>query len=579
MKKVIFLFMILSMLLYITSFGGEFVKIKNAEFSESFYRVGEPIKVNVILEGENGENFDGLKLNVYVMSLNSTIVEKTFKAATDVIITFDLPNISCGYGLDLYLVDSAGNILSKIHRGFDVMDSWVQRPKYGFLTDFSTNRVSPDTTMKFLAQYHINGLQYYDWMYNYGQLVYPGPGTNYTDAWFRANQISEAVLENLIKTGHKYNIASMAYVAIYAMTKELYEEHPDWALYEFKLGKWVPVNFENKLIIAAPDNKGWSSYLIDQCKLSIKKFGFDGIHLDQYGYPKDDTSATRSGTDDYHLYKTSEGFVNFINELKSAISPKDVFFNCVDDWPAKEVQSDSHEDAVYIEPWGSCNTYSQLFEMINSARDYSNGKPIILAAYISHFFESSIFYADSLIFADGAQRLELGENGLILDGPYFPADAFPMSNSFMQRLENYYDYSVRYESLIYGKDVKSLQTNGDILSNSKGISISATPEMGRIFVFAKENIKTKDIILQFINYKDLSTDLWRNWQSTPQKLVKTEIQLKGKIAQELSNYTFYFVSPDDDLKMEKMITSFENGTINLVLPSLEYWSSVIAIPK
>ncbi|MGC8684015.1 MAG: glycoside hydrolase family 66 protein, partial [Athalassotoga sp.] len=94
-----------------------------------------------------------------------------------------------------------------------------------------------------------------------------------------------------------------------------------------------------------------------------------------------------------------------------------------------------------------------------------------------------------------------------------------------------------------------------------------------------ENIKTKDIILQFINYKDLSTDLWRNWQLTPQKLVNTEIQLKGKIAQELSNYTFYFVSPDGDLKMEKMDISFENGTLSLVLPSLEYWSSVIAIPK
>jgi dextranase len=557
------------------SLGGEFVKIKNVEFSKSFYRVGEPVKVNVFLEGEN---FDGLKLNVYVMSLNSTIVEKTFKAATNVMITFDLPDISCGYGLDLYLVNST-EILSELHRGFDVMDSWIQRPKYGFLTDFSTDRVSPDTTMDFLAQYHINGLQYYDWMYNYGQLVYPGPGTDYTDAWFRTNQISETTLENLIKAGHKYNIASMAYVAIYAMTKELYEEHPDWALYEFNLGKWIPVNFQNKLIIAAPDNKGWAEYLINQCKLSIAKFGFDGIHLDQYGYPKDDTSATRSGTDNYHLYKTSEGFVNFINELKSAISSKDVFFNCVDDWPAKEVQSDSHENAVYIEPWGSCNTYSQLFEMINSARDYSNDKPIILAAYISHFFESSIFYADSLIFADGAQRLELGENGLILDGPYFPADAFPMSASFMQRLEKYYDYSVRYESLIYGEDVKSLQTNENISSNSEGISISAIPEVGKIFVLAKENIKTKNIILQFINYKDLSTDLWRNWQSTPQKLVNTEIQLKGKIAQELSNYTFYFVSPDNDLKMKKINISFENGTLNLVLPSLEYWSSVIAIPK
>ncbi len=571
MKKLLFLIAVLMMSGTI-SIGGGVVKIKSVDFNKSFYKPGEPVIVTVAIDGND---LNGFTLKADVMSLEATVDEKTFDASANTEMLFELPAVSKGYGLDVYLVDPSGKTVSQTHRGFDVMSSWTQRPKYGFLTDFSKNRVSPKMTMQLLAQYHINGLQYYDWMYDYGQLVYPGPGTNYTDAWSRTNPISETMIEKLVKTGHEYNIASMAYVAVYAMTKKLYKEHPGWALYEFKLGKWVPVNFNDKLIIAAPDNKGWSSYLTDQCELAIKKLGFDGIHLDQYGYPEDDVSASRSGTDDYHLYKTSEGFVNFINELKNAISPKTVYFNCVNDWPAEEVQSKSEEDSVYIEPWESCNTYSQLFDMINSAKTYSGGKPVILASYIKHFFENSIFYADSLIFADGAQHLELGEYGLLLDGPYFPGDAFPMSDSFMQRLMNYYDYSVRYESLLYGEDLRVLRTEGEISGSS---AISSLPEAGKIFAFAKENSKTGTSIVQFINYTNLNTEMWREWQRNPETIKNLEVTLTGSLAKKLAGCTLYFVSADDHLKMERLNVSRSGDVLKMILPSLEYWSSIVAIP-
>lgn len=553
--------------------GGGIVKIKNVDFNKSFYKPGEPITVGITVDGKD---LNGYKLKAEIMSLESTVVEKTLEASSKATVTFEIPKMSGGYGLDVYLVDPSGKTVSQSHRGFDVMNSWLQRPKYGFLTNFSKGRVSPDMTVDLLSQYHINGLQYYDWMYNYGQLVYPGPGSDYTDAWSRTNHISETTIENLVKAGHEYNIASMAYVAIYAMTEKLYEKHPDWALYEFKLGKWVPVNFNDKLIIAAPDNKGWSSYLVDQCDLAIKKLGFDGIHLDQYGYPKNDMSATRSGTDDYHLYKTSEGFVHFINEPKNAISPKAVYFNCVNDWPAKEVQSNSEEDSVYIEPWESCNTYSQLFDMINKSKAYSGDKPVILASYIKHFFESSVFYADSLIFADGAQHLELGEYGLFLDGPYFPADAFPMSDSFMHRLMNYYDYSVRYESLLYGKNVETLPTTGEIYGSE---SFSSKPEVGKIFAFAKINSETGNSVIQFINYTNLNNDMWRDWQKNPETLKDIKITLTGALAKKLDDCDLYFVSADDHLKMEKLSVSKNTSSLTATIPSIEYWSSIVALPR
>ena len=572
MKKMMAIF-VMAIILHTFLMGGAIMRISNVNFNKSFYLPGELITVRVDLDGSN---ISDMSLKAMVTSLNKVILEKTYKSVPEVSITFRVPMESPkGYGLDLYLQKPDGKTLSEVHHGFNVLKSWTERPMYGFLTDFSKSRISSKMTMNFLAQYHINGLQYYDWMYDYGQLVYPGPGTDYTDAWSRTNPISETTIENIINTGHEYNIASMAYVAIYAMTKEIYEEHPDWALYEFQLGKWKPVMFNNKLVIAAPDNKGWSSFLISQCEKAIQKLNFDGIHLDQYGYPKDDMSASKSD-DSYHLYKTSKGFVNFINELKSAIATKTVYFNCVNDWPAKAIQSQSHEDAVYIEPWESCSTYSQLFNMINSAKTYSKDKPVILAAYIKHFFENSVFYADSLTFASGAQRLELGEYGLLLDGPYFPGDAFPMSDSFMRRLRNYYDFSVRYENLLYGKNLKMLDTSGEILSS---IDTSSKPEIGKVFVLAKENVVTKDIMLHFINYTNLNTQMWREWQKNPEKMKNLEVTLTGSLADKLANYDLYFVSADDHLKMEKLNVSIEADKIEFSLPSLEYWSSIVALPR
>ncbi len=65
------------------------------------------------------------------------------------------------------------------------------------------------------------------------------------------------------------------------------------------------------------------NFLLKSVKKTLE-FGFDGIHLDQYGYPKDYTSLfLKNG--EYKPYLTSKGFKEFINLLKKETQSPPVF--------------------------------------------------------------------------------------------------------------------------------------------------------------------------------------------------------------------------------------------------------------
>jgi len=181
------------------------------------------------------------------------------------------------------------------------------------LTDFDKSRINVDTNLDYLVQYHINSLQYYDWMYDYGYLV--SEQDIYKDAWSRQKTISNTVLKELISKGHERNIYSMAYVPIYGVERNLGLKHPDWLLYQKNGDSYVPLDFYQKILITNTyKTSGWTQFLIDQCNKTLQ-FGFDGIHLDQYGYPKDFASMYLDNGQ-YKPYITSKGFIEFIDELK-----------------------------------------------------------------------------------------------------------------------------------------------------------------------------------------------------------------------------------------------------------------------
>ncbi|HDP77683.1 MAG TPA: hypothetical protein ENN47_05785 [Mesotoga infera] len=526
----------------------------DVNFNKAFYEPGELLILQVKGMDRPMDYTVSVSRNlVQCVSLSGSVSHE------NPVIEISLPYEKGGYGLDV----TFDNNLT-ISRGFSILDNWLESPRYGFLTEFYSDRIDIEVNMDYLAQYHINGLQYYDWMYDYGKLVYE-EGTVYKDAWQRVREISTDVIRDLIDAGHRRNIFSMAYVALYAVTRELGEMNPDWLLYEKKGDEWNAVSFYERILLA--DNRassGWTAFLLEECAKTID-LGFDGIHLDQYGYPKDNESFTLEG-EHYKPYKTSLAFMEFFDSLRGKVDSKAVFFNYVNNWP-KEIQDRANLDVVYIEPWESCNTYADLHAMIVDARKRSGGKHVILAAYIKGAAENSILLADSLIAISGGRRLEVGEFMRILSGPYFPG-ADVATESLLNTLRDYYDFQARYEDFIEGDFI-----DGEELT--VGTTCSSTPQANSVWLTAKKS--DAGIMINLVNLTDIRSDLWRRRQRRPKFLENLSLNIPR--AWVSGGAAIYFCSPDGFLRQIRLEAHPEGDHVLVKLPQLRFWTSVLIVEQ
>ncbi len=515
-------------------------------FDKSFYFPNDTMNLKILNMPKGTKKID-IVISKGIEKIYESSKENNQSQPIDSI-SIPVPSNIGGYGLDVF-IDSK----LFVSRGFSVLSSWTQSPRYGFLTDFDKSRINVDTNLDYLVQYHINSLQYYDWMYDYGYLV--SEQDTYKDAWNRQKTISNTVLKELISKGHDRNIYSMAYVPIYGVERSLGLKHPDWLLYQKNGDSYTPVDFYQKILITNTyKTSGWTQFLINECKKTLQ-FGFDGIHLDQYGYPKDYTSLYLENGQ-YKPYITSRGFLEFIDELKEE-TKKPVLFNYVNNWP-NEIQPKAKTDAVYIEPWESCNTYDDMAKMIKKAKEDS-GKDVITAAYIKYAYEHTIALTDAVIIVNGGRRLELGEYKTLLSGPYFPGDVGVANENFLKRLRNYYDFEARYENL-FDTSEKELTL--------VGTSLSLIPRKGAVYYNIKGD--SKYIFINLINFTGVTTTLWRMETKKPEMVNNLDIVIP------LTNVkNVYFASADNQLAFSKLNFSRTENGIKIRIPQIEYWSSVL----
>ena len=343
-----------------------------------------------------------------------------------------------GYAAEIELIAPDGRVLGTAATAFDMLDRWTQAPRYGFLTDFSPGRGNVEGTLRTLAQFHVNAVQFYDWMYRHDQLL--PPASHYTDPLNRP--LSLAIIRALIESAHCHGIACMPYTAIYAASPEFYRTHPDWALFhvdgrtfEFAGGFLIYMN-------PAPGSP-WSQHLFNQFDTVLRTLDFDGIHLDQYGDP---IAARDSAGNVVALDRAFPAFIDAtVERAKANQTDAAVVFNCVGNWPIETV-SHSRADFMYIEVWKPYTLWRDLWRLVVDAQRLGN-KPVVLAAYIDPAREHNVRLADALIFASGGYHIELGEPGGMLADPYFPKYG-QMSDALRAVMRAYYDFAVRYENVL-----------------------------------------------------------------------------------------------------------------------------------
>ncbi len=514
-------------------------------------------KLNLYLEVEFYENFKKLSSVV-----KDVVVQPESK--TEVFIEWRTPEEDMkGYGVIAFLKSSSGKIFSTRSTAIDVGGDWTKKPRYGFMSDFNVNEKDLINKFESLCKFHINSLQFYDWFYRHSEHI---PHTdNFIDPLGRPLSID--IVEQKIDLAHKYGMATMAYVTIYGAPIDFYEKHLEWALYHANGEPWR-LGDDFLIIMNPATGSPWRDYILSDYQKILSTLNFDGIHIDQYGDPKMGHSQVEGKEGEVvDLGKEIPTFINEAKKIISKVRPNmKVFFNNVTNWPVQTV-GPSDVDTIYIEVWPPFTFFQHLKELIDKGKKFSNGKPVILAAYISPQYKPSILLTNATIFANGGYHIELGEGNGMLADPYFPKYE-QMNKDLYEQLRNYYDFTVRYQELLYG-DLRETELAQKV--KIEGVKTLDKGYYRLVWVITRENENYQ--VVNLINLLDLEEP---EWNATRTKLPRILENVEVMIPSPNSPSRIYFLSPDfNDGWPEELRFSYQNGIISFNLPRLEYWDMII----
>jgi len=448
-----------------------------------------------------------------------------------------------GYGAHIKILPLPADFDRSVYwleTAFDVLKDWVTFPRYGFLCDFSPDRTDAANALLTLAKYHINGLQFYDWQYRHDCLM--PQDDEFVDPLGRA--LSLKTIRKLLDEAHSRGMAAMPYLAVYAASASFWRKHLDWALYD-PIGKPIPFG-ENFLGLMNPTpGTRWQRHLLDECSRVLSSLPFDGLHIDQYGEPREVYDH------DGLLINLPDAFGSFIDSAVLEHPGIPVLFNAVGNWPI-ETLALAPTAFNYIEIWPPDISYPDLARIVRNARMLSDQKPVVIALYIPAARIPNIRLANAIIHSAGGSRIELGENERLLSDPYFPKHE-PLTDELRSVMRRYADFVVRY-----------CEWFGPAVPELVGISV-ATP--AGVAAFARRVAAGWSVCL--VNLVGMQACHWNEDHPSPQPVENFSINLDlpGDI------WRTWLASPDEiSLQARQLEFTWEAGGVQAKIPRLDFWN-------
>ncbi|OMD07141.1 hypothetical protein BJP50_09765 [Paenibacillus odorifer] len=472
--------------------------------------------------------------------------------------------------------------VSTAYTSYDIADHWSRAPRYGFLSDFRKEESEELRDVESMNKFHLNVIQFYDWMYRHDDLV--PHQDEFLDPMGR--MISYKVVREKLTALHDRGMAALAYGAVYASLKDFLQARPEWGLYNRQGEPFQLIDLF--YIMDITPGSPWTDHIVEQFRQAVK-VGFDGIHMDQYGFPK---KGIRRVEGREELVDLAECYPALIDRTSAAVkeikAEAGVIFNNVGNYPISKTAS-SDQEALYIEVWPPIVRLRELKGLIDNARSLDKDKPIILSAYLPSFYpraghdkewaENGALLTMASIFASGGYHLLLGEDNGMLTMPYYP-DYAVMRPEFVVEVRRYYDFIVRFGTLIHNTQLEDVS-----YTYTAGVNTEITFE-GRVPFAPNGDIDSVWTIikrmqgyhiLQLINLVGLEDDYWEHGKK---KRPETQDGVVCTLLIEQPIECIYTASPDD-CNQEVCFLDYEivpHGqglAARFKLPPLKVWSMVV----
>ncbi|MBI2846016.1 MAG: hypothetical protein HYX86_05665 [Chloroflexi bacterium] len=537
----------------------------------AYFRPKEEVSLTWLLRNQGKEELHlRLVAEIFYLSDQEGLLETTASVpaggGTSVQLTWKPTRpVPAGYGVEGRVLDSAVRVVARCSTAFDVLEHWAQAPRYGFLCEFPPGRKDFEETMAWLALYHINSLQFYDWMYRHEDLL--TSEDPYRDLLGRES--SRRTVEGLVEAAHRRNIAALAYTSVYGSSPPFYQAHRSWGLFD---ANQEPLTLgDGFLYIMDPSpESAWTQHLMVQFAEALREIGFDGLHLDQYGEPRSGVAGSGKPVD---LRLAFPAFINLAKTTGSGVRPDaTVIFNAVNNWPIETVAR-ANQDCIYIEVWPPNNRYRDLRKLIVNGQRASSGKPVVLAAYLNPARPQNVRLTDAVIFASGGYHMELGELSGMLADPYFP-EYQRVSSDLAGVLRRYYDFAVRYENLL----ALAAQDNTEEVTDKisvEGVNTSPENDHDKVWVIARKGQNHQAISL--INLLGIQAPEWNSFLSVdPTSLENFIVRYRPpQGVRQVWVASPDFPSPRASLLPLSWGSDLQGSQIEFTIPRLEYWDLVV----
>lgn len=457
--------------------------------------------------------------------------------------------------------------LSGLKTAVEVAANPRERLRYGFVASYVPDK-DVGGISDTVRRLHLNGVQFYDWAYRHANLM--GGGETYRDALDQP--IALSTVRALVDAVQKAGSRAFGYAAVYAVGPKEWEGWKHRALLKadgepFALGDFLFI-----LDPAAPD---WLAHFTADLQLATAGLGFDGFHLDQYGYPKRAIRADGADVD------VAASFVTLIGEVRAALPDAHLVFNNVNDFPTG-LTARTQQDAVYIEPWAPQLTLQSLADTVTRARAAGEGKPVVLAAYQHVYDSASAAESDrataltmAMLFSHGATQLLAGEADRLLCDPYYVRNHV-MEPGTRDLLKRWYDFLVAHDEILMPPTLVEVTHsyagtyNGDLDVNFTDAEVCVTAEPGKVW---RRIVRDGDrLIVHLINLCGQTDTLWdapRNHPISPGAATLRFKRLFGRTPR------VWAADPDGAGRLEPVVVTDEGNLVSAALPPLGTWQVVV----
>lgn len=396
------------------------------------YSTGDPVTLEVRGDAAPGE--------VVVRRLGDDVLRLDYAGGGTAVLA-ELPEGA--YGVEL--VTAAGAARTAV----EVVSDARCRLRYGFVVDYSPGRDLVGVS-DLVRRLHLTDIQFYDWAYRHADLN--GGDEEYRDALDQP--ITLATVRALAAAVREAGARALGYAAVYAVGPAEWET---WKHRALLTGTGRPYRLGDFLFLLDPASPDWLQSFTGQLRQAVESVGFDGFHLDQYGYPKRAVLPSGEPVD------VAASFVTLIESVRDALPAAQLVFNNVNDFPTWATAS-SRQDAVYIEAWKPHDTLASLGAVVSRARALAAGKPIVIAAY-QHVYDlvsapsadHATAFTMATLFSHGATQLLAGEANRILVAPYYVRNHV-VESSTAKMLKRWYDFLVEHDEILM--DVAGVDVTG-----------------------------------------------------------------------------------------------------------------------